>query len=91
MLSTELVGAIGIPVTPPAERGATASACHCCWSAGKEVAALGRLAQATPLKRIPARPAVFHVALGQAGFVARPNERLRNGDLNTTPLIADQG
>ena len=61
------VGAIGIPLTPPPDRGATPSACHCCRSsAGIAAAGRGKLAQATVLHKSASTPALFQPGLGQA-------------------------
>jgi len=64
-LATASVGAIGMPLTPPFDSGATPSACHClCWSSGI-VTTCGSDAQATPLHSRASTPALFQPGRGQ--------------------------
>jgi len=80
-LVTASVGAIGIPLTPRLESGATPSACHC-WSSGS-CPGRGKDAHATPLQSRASTPALFHPGLGQAGASERRNGCAWLGNVNT--------
>jgi hypothetical protein len=85
------VGAIGIPVTPPPDKGATPSARHCCSSAGGISAARGKLAQATVLHSKASTPALFQPGCGQACGSARRSGCAWARDVNTKPVMPNQG
>ena len=59
MLSTAAPGAIRIPVDPPDDKGAIASARHWLWSSLAKAGAVGKDASAAPLVRTAASPAAF--------------------------------
>ena len=64
-VATAAVGAIGIPVAPPFDNGATARAFHCCRESTGGDRVLGNDAQATPLQRSASTPALFQPGVGQ--------------------------
>jgi hypothetical protein len=80
-----------MPVAPPLDKGAIASACHwCCSSVGTPVAR-GKDAHATPLHSSAITPALFHPGRGKGGanarvFARRPNDGTWLGDVNTHPV-----
>ena len=85
------VGAIGIPVVPPLDNGATPRACHWpCWSTGSSVGR-GNEAQATPLHRSANTPALFQPGRGQLGASARRSGCAWLRDVNTRAVMAKQG
>ena len=92
IVATASVGAIGIPLTPPLDSGATPSACHCrCWSNGITAAGRGKLAQATVLHNSASTPALFHPGCGQAGASACLSGCACCRDVITTGVMPNQG
>ena len=88
-VATASVGAIGIPLVPPLDSGATPKACHWrCWSSGIATTR-GSEAQATPLHSKASTPALFQPKGKESAGQDRSSDRLSGcawvRDVNTLP------
>jgi hypothetical protein len=80
-----------MPVAPPLDSGAIASAFHWCCSSVETPLTRGKDAHATPLHSSAIAPALFHPGRGKAGanarvFARRPNDGTGVGAVNTDPV-----
>ena len=80
-----------MPLTPPLDKGATPSACHCRCSSTGRITTRGSDAQATPLHNNASTPALFQPGLGQVRAIERRNGCAWVRAVNTSCISPKQG